>query len=250
MTAAIETRGLRKVYGDVTALADLTLTVEEGELFGLLGPNGSGKTTTIDVLTGQRTPTTGEATVLGVDPVESPVEVRERVGIVPEGEAPPSFMSPREYFQFVGDVRELNDVEARIDEWAARLAFEGKLDTLCTDLSKGQRQKVMLTGAFLHEPDLVFIDEPLVNLDPIVQERFKEYVRDYHAAGNTLFLSTHFVGVAEELCSRVGIVADGEFVAEVGSDELGETDLLDAFLDEVGESAGDVPVESGPSVQP
>lgn len=235
MSPAIETRGLRKVYGDLTALSDLSLSVEEGELFGLLGPNGSGKTTTIDILTGQRTPTAGEASVLGIDPVEEPVRVRERIGIVPEGEHPPSFMSPREYFRFVGDVRGIGGVDRRIDEWADRLAFAGKLDTLCTDLSKGQRQKVMLTGAFLHEPDLVFIDEPLVNLDPIVQERFKEYLREYHAAGNTLFLSTHFVGVAEELCSRVGIVADGEFVAEVGGDELEEADLLGAFLDEVGD---------------
>lgn len=235
MTTAIETTELRKEYGELTALGGLTLSVEDGELYGLLGPNGSGKTTTIEILTGQLAPTSGDARVLGIDPVAEPVRVRERIGIVPEGEHPPSFMTPREYFQFVADVRELSGVEERVSEWAELLAFRDKLDTLCTDLSKGQRQKVMLTQAFLHEPDVAFIDEPLVNLDPIVQERVKERFLEYREAGNTLFLSTHFVGVAEELCTSVGIVSNGEFVTEVTGDDL--DDLLPQFLDEVGEDA-------------
>jgi ABC-2 type transport system ATP-binding protein len=234
---AIRTDGLRKSYGDVRALSALSLTVDDGELFGFLGPNGAGKTTTIRVLTGQLVPDAGSVDVLGVDPVADPIEVRRRVGVLPEQESPPSFMTPREYFSFVGEVRDIDPsvVRERTDEWAERLLYSEQLDTLNTDLSRGQQQKVMITQAFLHEPDLVFIDEPLANLDPIVQERAKRYFEAYRDAGNTLFLSTHHIEVAEELCSRVGIVNDGELVAERDPAALDDGEsLLDAFLESVG----------------
>jgi len=239
---AIRTERLRKSYGDLEALAGLSLSVDEGELFGLLGPNGAGKSTTIGILTGQLRPDDGEVSVLGSDPTVDPVETRRRVGILPERESPPSFLTPREYFEFVGTVRGVDDEtrEERVAEWADRLSFAEKLDTLSTDLSRGQQQKVMIVGAFLHEPDLVFIDEPLANLDPIVQERTKRYFESYAADGNTLFFSTHHVEVAEEICTRVGIVSGGELIAERDPRALdGEDSLLDAFLANV-----DVPESS------
>lgn len=234
---AIETTSLRRSYGEVTALADLSLVVEDGELFGFLGPNGAGKTTTIEILTGQLRPDSGRASIVGVDPVADPVGVRERIGILPEQESPPSFLTAREYFDFVGDVRGIDEdtVESRVQTWAERLSFESKLDTLCADLSRGQQQKVMVTQAFLHEPALVFIDEPLVNLDPIVQERLKTFLREYRADGNTIFLSTHDIDVAEDICSRVGVLVDGELVAERRPADLGpDESLLDVFLADVG----------------
>jgi ABC-2 type transport system ATP-binding protein len=231
---AVETTGLRKEYGDVVALDGLDLAVDRGELYGLLGPNGSGKTTTIEILTGQRTPTAGSAAVLGVDPVAEPVDVRRSIGILPEREDPPSFLTPREYLRFVGDVRDLDGVEARIDRWADRLEFRGVLDTLSTDLSEGERQRVMLAQVFVHEPDLAFIDEPLVNLDPLMQADVKRYLREYCAAGNTLFLSTHFVEVAEQLCTTVGILGGGELIAERDPGAL-EEGLLATFEDEIGQ---------------
>lgn len=230
---AIETDGLTKRYGELDALDGLSLTVGDGELFALLGPNGSGKTTTIEILTGQRKPTDGAARVLGMDPVGEGLDVRRAIGILPEREDPPSFLTPREYLQFVGEVRELDEVDARIQEWSDRLAFADTLDTLATDLSEGQRQRVMLAAAFVHEPDLVFIDEPLVNLDPMMQEQVKRHLADYCARGNTLFLSTHYVDVAQELCTRVGIMRDGELVAECDPGEFDEDGLLEFFLDEV-----------------
>ncbi|WP_415383210.1 ABC transporter ATP-binding protein [Halosimplex sp. TS25] len=232
--AAIETHDLTKRYGDVTALDSLSLSVPEGELFGLLGPNGSGKTTTIEILTGQLDPTEGTAGVLGHDPVADPQAVREAVGILPEREDPPSFLTPREYLQFVGDVRGFDAVDDRIGEWADRLGFDHKLDTLSTDLSEGERQRVMLAQTFIHEPDLVFIDEPLVNLDPIMQAEVKDHMREYCERGNTLFLSTHFLEVAEELCTSVGIIRDSAFVAERDPSDLdGDEQLLDYFRQEV-----------------
>jgi len=232
--AAVETTNLRKEYGDLIALDGLDLTVESGELYGLLGPNGSGKTTTIEILTGQRTPTDGTASVLGVDPVSDPVGVRESIGILPEREDPPSFLTPREYLSFVGDVRGIDGVEDRIEEWASKFEFRGVLDTLSTDLSEGQRQRVMLAQVFIHDPDLVFIDEPLVNLDPLMQAEVKTHLREYCAAGNTLFLSTHFMEVAEQLCTRVGIIADGRLRTERDPATL-EAGLLETFASEVGD---------------
>ena len=232
---AVETDGLTKRYGDVTALDDLDLAVPEGELFGLLGPNGAGKSTTIEILTGRIQPTSGSCRVLGVDPVEEPVRARGLMGILPEREDPPSFMTPREYFDFVADVRDLDDVDDRIETWADRLGFTDALDTINMDLSRGQKQKVMLTQAFIHEPDLVFIDEPLTNLDPIVQERVKNFVAGYNEDGNTVFLSTHDINVAEEVCTRVGIIDGGRLVGERDVAELreGESDLIDEFITEV-----------------
>ncbi|MFC4407726.1 ABC transporter ATP-binding protein [Haloarchaeobius iranensis] len=235
--SAIRTENLRKTYGDVTALADLTLDIEDGELFGALGPNGAGKTTTIGILTGQLQPDSGTASVLGHDPVADPVETRRHVGILPEQESPPSFMTPREYFDFVATVRDVpaDVLDERVEQWAQRLSFTEKLDTLSTDLSRGQQQKVMITQAFLHEPEVVFIDEPLANLDPIVQERVKRYLQDYRDRGNTLFISTHHIEVAEEICSRVGIVYEGRLIADRRPGEMdAEESLLDTFVANVG----------------
>jgi len=241
---AVETDGLTKRYGDVVALDELSLTVGDGELFGLLGPNGSGKTTTIEILTGQREPTAGSASVLGQDPVADPLAVRQAVGILPEREDPPSFLTPREYLQFVGDVRDIEDVDDRIERWAHKLEFRGVLDTLSGDLSEGERQRVMLSQTFIHEPELVFIDEPLVNLDPLMQEEVKRHLTEYCAEGNTLFLSTHFMAVAEELCTQVGIIADGQLVATRDTREFDEGELLETFAETVGtESVPSQPME-------
>jgi ABC-2 type transport system ATP-binding protein len=240
---AVETTNLTKEYGDVVALDGLDLTVERGELYALLGPNGSGKTTTIEILTGQRTPTGGSVRVLDTDPVAEPIEVRRSIGILPEREDPPSFLTPREYLEFVGEVRDIGPIEERIDRWASRFEFQGVLDTLSTDLSEGERQRVMLAQVFIHEPELVFIDEPLVNLDPLMQAKVRDQLREYCEAGNTLFLSTHFMEVAEELCTRVGIIAEGELVAERDPRAVDE-DLLDTFATKVGEQGGPAEVKA------
>lgn len=231
---AVEISGLTKQYGDVRAVDGLDLSVDSGELYGLLGPNGSGKTTTIEILTGQRKPTSGSVSVLGTDPVEKPLDVRKAVGILPEREDPPSFLTPREYLQFVGDVRDIPNIDDRIAEWSGKLEFRGILDSLSTDLSEGERQRVMLSQVFIHDPELVFIDEPLVNLDPLMQAEVKDLLVDYCDDGNTLFLSTHFMEVAEELCTQVGIIADGKLVTERNPQALEEDELLETFETEIG----------------
>ena len=239
---AIQVDKIEKSYDGLSVLNGLTFDVESGAVFGLLGPNGAGKTTTIDILTGVKTVDAGSVHVLGTNPGTEPLGVREQVGILPEKESPPSFLTPREYFAFIADIRNLSPdtVAARTEEWAARLEFEEKLDVLCKDLSRGQQQKIMLAQALIHEPDLVVIDEPLANLDPLMQERVKDFIREYHEKGHTVVLCTHHVEVAQELCTHVGILNDGVFKTQFDPQSLGRDDSVrDIYLD-----AMDAPIET------
>jgi ABC-2 type transport system ATP-binding protein len=190
----------------------VTLAVEQGALFGLLGPNGSGKTTMIKMLTGQTRPSGGTASVLGIDVVQDPVGIRERVGIIPEQETPPSFLTSMEYLKFVAAVRKIPDIDKKADWWFDFLDFADKKDVLCKDLSRGTRQKLMFTQAFIHEPTLALIDEPLINFDPIMQDLVKDYLADYAKKGNTIFISTHILEVAEEICSEFAILHKGNLL--------------------------------------
>jgi len=212
MTRVIETRDLSKTYGDVRAVDRVSLQVEGGALFGLLGPNGSGKTTMIKILTGQTRPGSGSATVLGVDVESDPVGIRRLVGIIPEQETPPSFLTAQEYLEFVAAVRAIPDIATKADWWFDFLDFADKRHVLCKDLSRGTRQKLMFAQAFLHEPALALIDEPLINFDPIMQEVVKEYLAEYVRSGRTVFLSTHILEVAEEICSDFAILHRGRLL--------------------------------------
>ncbi|TLZ48623.1 MAG: ABC transporter ATP-binding protein [Methanobacteriota archaeon] len=234
--AAVEVRDLTKFFGSKPALRGVTLAVEEGEFFGLFGPNGAGKTTFLKILTGQLAPTKGDARVLGVDVVADPMAVKRAVGIVPEVESPPSYLTSFEYLYFVSRVRNLADPESRIARWLDFFDLEGVRHTICKDLSKGTRQKLMLAAAFLHEPKLLFLDEPFINLDPIYQRRVKDYLAEYVGDGRTVFMCSHLLDIAEKLCDRVGILSDGQLVAlGATADVRGpERDLESAFLKLVG----------------
>jgi ABC-2 type transport system ATP-binding protein len=209
MTIVLDAKNLMKRYGDVVAVDNVSLAVEKGALFGLLGPNGSGKTTMIKMLTGQTRPTSGSATVLGVDVTKDPVGVRGKVGIIPEQETPPSFLTAKEYLEFVAAVRKIPDIDSRADWWFDFLDFADKKNVLCKDLSRGTRQKLMFTQAFIHEPAVALIDEPLINFDPIMQDLVKDYLSGYVKKGRTIFISTHILEVAEEICSAFAILHKG-----------------------------------------
>ncbi|MCK9306336.1 MAG: ABC transporter ATP-binding protein [Methanoculleus sp.] len=212
MQQMIEADGLTKDYGSVTAVSGISFCVAEGELFGLLGPNGSGKTTMIRMLTGQIPPTSGSARVMGLDVADDPIGVRKLVGIIPEQETPPSFLTAEEYLHFVASIRHLDSVDERCDRWFDLLEFEDKRNVLCKDLSRGTRQKLMFAQAFLHEPKLALIDEPLINLDPIMQRTVKDFLQEYVRDGGTVFFSTHILEIAEEICDRIGIIHNGRLL--------------------------------------
>lgn len=214
MAQVISVDNLVKDYGTVKAVQGVSFSVGSGEIFGLIGPNGAGKTTIIKSLTGQIRPTSGRVSVLGIDAVADPVGVRAKVGIIPEQESPPSFLTAEEYLSFVAEIRGLTDASSRFDEWFRRLDFNGQRNVLCKDLSRGTRQKLMVAQAFIHRPPLVFIDEPLVNLDPIAQKRVKDFLKGYAKEGNTVFICSHLLESVEELCEEVAILKKGKVVAE------------------------------------
>lgn len=227
----INVSNLTKKYGELTALNDVSLDVESGILFGLLGPNGSGKSTMIKCLTGQIKPTSGNIGVLGTDVVKEPVDVREKIGIIPEQENPPSFLTAEEYLYFVGRIRRLDrkDIEQETKKWFRFLEFESQRNILCKDLSRGTRQKLMFAQAFMHKPKLAFIDEPLINLDPIIQKSVKDFLLDEVKKGHTIFFSTHILEIAEEICDKVAILHLGNLIY-VGKPKK---DLTRFFLKEV-----------------
>lgn len=212
MKSVLIADNLTKKYGDVTAVQSVSFQIDKGSLFGLLGPNGSGKTTIIKMLTGQIRPTDGTAMVLGIDVSVDPVRVREKVGIIPEQETPPSFLTAIEYLDLIGDIRKIPDLEHRADWWFKFLDYADKKNVICKDLSRGTRQKLMLTQAFIHQPTLALIDEPLINFDPIMQRLVKDYLVEYVRKGNTLFLSTHLLSIAEEICSEFAILHKGNLL--------------------------------------
>lgn len=209
----INTQNLEKTFGEVKALKNISFKVNKGEVVGFLGPNGAGKSTTIQILTGQIKRDSGSVEVLGEDPESNPVELRKKLGILPEREDPPSFLTGREYFEFVSNIR---GKEIDEEEWVKLLRLEGKMDKLTRDLSKGERQKLMITQAFFHEPELVFIDEPMINLDPVIQEEVKKLFYDH---SGTVFLCTHNVELAEEVCDKVFFIKDGEVIEELEETE-------------------------------
>jgi len=236
--SAIRTRELTRCFGDLVAVDHLSLEVNRGELFGFLGPNGAGKTTLLKLLTGQLEPTSGSSEVLGVDPATCPLEVKAKVGIVPEIEQPPSFLTATEYLHYIGLIRGIPDIEKRTKHWLDFLEMEEFRDVLCKDMSKGTKQRVMLASAFVHEPPLLFLDEPFIGLDPYYQKKVREYLERYLAAGGTVFMCTHILELAEKMCTRLAIIHKGTIVAMGTLDELKEEgEGLDlAFLRYTGRS--------------
>lgn len=207
----IKASEVSKNYPDFE-LKNIDFEVNEGEIVGVLGPNGAGKSTFMEILTGQTERDSGEVDVLGLDPEEDSVNLRAKIGVLPEREDPPSFLTGREYLDFVSDIRE----EVMDWEFPERMNLDDHLlDQQTRELSKGERQKLMVIQAFFHEPELVFIDEPLINLDPLIQEEVKDVFREHRDRGGSMVLSTHLVSLAEELCDRVLFLKDGEVIEEV-----------------------------------
>lgn len=218
--SVIEAKDIIKDFGPMRALDGVSLEVCKGDFFGFFGPNGAGKTTLLRILTGQIQPSSGSITVLGTDASDEPIAVKELVGIVPEVESPPTYLTGYEYLYFVGKVRKLEDLDDRIEKWLAFFDLESKKGVICKDLSKGMRQKLMIASAFIHDPQLVFLDEPFINLDPIYQKILREYLQDYVSSGGTVFMCSHILEISEKLCNRLAIVDAGRVVAEGNKDDL------------------------------
>jgi len=232
----IDITNVSKSFGAVKVLDDVCLNVERGDFFGLFGPNGAGKTTLLRIITGQLAPDKGESWTLGV-PHTDPTGVKSKVGIVPEAETPPTFLTARETLELTCRIRDVDDL-GRVDHWLRFFEIEDKDDVLCRDLSKGQRQKVMLAAAFIHEPDVLLVDEPFINLDPIYQRKVREYLRGLVDGGRTVFMCTHILEIADRLCDRIAVINDGRIISHGTLNELRVSEdesLEDIFLRVVGQ---------------
>lgn len=209
MNDVIRLEKLTKSYGRHRGVVDLDLGVSAGEVFGFLGPNGAGKTTTIRILLDLIRPTSGRATVLGLDPRRDGVRLRRRIGYLPGDLRLYERLTPRELFRYFGALRGVQGTGG-----AERLSerFELELDRHIADLSRGNRQKVGLVQAFMHEPDLLVLDEPTSGLDPLVQQAFYELARETVTAGRTVFLSSHVLWEVQHVADRVGLVREGRLV--------------------------------------
>ncbi|WP_440988513.1 ABC transporter ATP-binding protein [Haloarchaeobius baliensis] len=236
--AAIVTDGLTKEYDGETAVGDLDLRIESGEVFGFLGPNGAGKTTTMRMLTTLTRPTSGSAHVAG-EPITDRESVTPHIGYLPE--EPPLYeeLTGREQLEYVAGLRDIPDAEAaaRIESLLERFDLLDDADKRIDAYSKGMRQKTGVIQAVLHEPEVAFLDEPTSGLDPRAARTMRDTIADLADREMTVFLSTHILPVVDELADRIGVLHDGRLVAQGAPEELkrraetGEArSLEDAFL--------------------
>ena len=221
--SVIKCNELSKKYEDVLALSHVNLTIERGEFFGLLGPNGAGKTTLLKILTGQIRTTKGEAEILGMNIEDNIMEVKRKIAIIPEQESPPSFLTPREVLEMVASIRKIK--EPKIEFWIEFFDLQPMEGRVCRNLSRGQKQKVMLAAAFISETELMFLDEPFINLDPIVQTKVRDWLVEYVQKGGTVFLNTHLLENAQRLCDRAAIIHEGKIQSVIKLKDLDKQNI-------------------------
>lgn len=215
----IKVSGLTKDYGARRAIENLSFDAQQGEIVGFLGPNGAGKTTTMRILTGYMPPTDGEAIVAGYDVVEESLEVRKRVGYLPETVPLYADMVVFDYLKFMGELRKIPNLDERVDEVLDMVGLFDRANGYIGNLSKGMRQRVGLAQALLHRPEVLILDEPTIGLDPGQVVEVRELIREI-GKERTVLLSTHLLNEAQNICDRVLIINKGKIVTEDTTENL------------------------------
>jgi ABC-2 type transport system ATP-binding protein len=225
MSATISTRGLKKEFGDKIAVADLTIDVEQGEVFGFLGPNGAGKTTAVKMLLGLISPTSGKGEILGA-PLGNH-RSREKVGFLPEHFRFHDWLTAEEFLRLHGNLYRVPSglLEIRIAELLDLVGLERHAEKKLRAFSKGMLQRIGLAQALLNEPDLVFLDEPTSGLDPVGRRLVRDIIRDLSAGGTTVFLNSHLLSEVEITCDRVAFIRQGEVLMTSSLQSLVEGEL-------------------------
>jgi ABC-2 type transport system ATP-binding protein len=218
----ITCENLTRKFGDLTAVDQMNLNVGAGELFGFLGPNGAGKTTTIKMLIGLLRPTAGRCRIGGYDVQEQPLLARAVLGYVPDNPFLYEKLTGREFLDFMADLYSVvhADRAGRIDDLLRLFDLQNKGNDLIQGYSRGMRQKIALAGALIHNPKVIFLDEPTVGLDPQGARTMQEILRELCRRGVTVFISTHILSIAERLCDRVAIVNRGKLIAQGTVEDL------------------------------
>jgi ABC-2 type transport system ATP-binding protein len=240
MNIVIETKGLSKYYGkgnEIKAVDGLDLTVYEGETFGLLGPNGAGKTTVVRLLNCIIKPSGGSATVKGFDIREQPDDVKRVTGMLAESPGLYEKLSGYEFLEFMGALYDVPGeiLVSRIDELLKLFDLDGRRDYLIEGYSSGMKQKLLLAAALIHDPPIIFLDEPTSTLDPRAAHMVKELIEELaDNAGKTILMCSHLLPVVEELCDRIGIINNGRLIAVGTVAEIiaqsGKGTLEEAFI--------------------
>lgn len=220
----INITNLSKSYnkGEIKAVDGLNLQVQPGEIFGFLGPNGAGKTTTIKMIVGLLKPDSGSITIKGVDNQKNPIECKKMISYVPDNHEVYERLTGLEYLNFIADVYDISK-EARMEritKYIEMFELTNALNDAIQSYSHGMKQKIVLTGALITEPEVFILDEPMVGLDPKSAHLLKEIMREHCSKGKTVFFSTHILEVAERLCDRIGIIRNGKLIACGTMEEL------------------------------
>ncbi len=216
---AISARGLKKRYGKFEALQGIELAVPEGSIYGLLGPNGAGKTTLIKALVGASRPSSGEARILGLDPVRQARELRPQIGYMPQAPALYDDLSARDNVRFFGKAFNLPDLDRRVDEAIEFVALTGRQNDPVYAFSGGMKQRVSLACAIVHSPKVLFLDEPTAGVDPKLKEGFWQHFRDLASRGVTLFISTHLMD-EPLLCDQLTVIRAGQVLVTAPPDDI------------------------------
>lgn len=253
MEAVIETQELSRHFGQVIAVDHLSLTVTQGEVFGFLGPNGAGKTTTVRLLNGLLQPSTGSARVLGLDVATQASDIRRQTGVLTETPSLYEALTARENLLFFGTLYDVPERELprRVDAILEAFGLAERADDRVGGYSKGMRQRLAIARALLHEPLLIFFDEPTAGLDPSAARRVREMIQNLsHQEGRTIFMCTHNLAEAQQLCDRVGVIGKGQLRAIGTPEELAsslwrgvwvEIDLRDSLSPAIVEAVCSMP---------
>jgi len=238
--AEIVIETLTKEFEDVTAVKELSLAVSKGELFGLLGPNGAGKTTTINVLCGLVQPTSGSATVAGYDVLKERKQIKSLIGVCPQDTAVFDYLTGRENIEFFGNLHLMSreKLKKHVSTLLERMGLTEDADRRVQKYSGGMRRRVNLAMALVHDPQIAFLDEPTVAMDPQSRRAVWEFIKGLKNVGKTVILTTHYMEEAEELCDRVGIIDYGTLIALGSPDQLtekfGVKNLEEVFIELTG----------------
>ncbi|MEX2109541.1 MAG: ABC transporter ATP-binding protein [Gemmatimonadaceae bacterium] len=245
----IELRNLSKKYGSFTAVDSIDLSVPDGELFGFLGPNGAGKTTTLRMIAGILQPTSGSIHLAGIDLSEDPIAAKSKLGFIPDRPFIYEKLTGAEFLRFVAGLygQDGEKVDHRARELMALFDLEEWADELVESYSHGMRQKLIISSAFVHRPEVIVVDEPMVGLDPKAARILKDLFRAYVKRGHTIMMSTHTLEVAETLCDRIAIIQQGKIravgkLSELRAEAAG-AGLEEIFLRLTGETAARVAMD-------
>jgi ABC-2 type transport system ATP-binding protein len=235
MEHALETRGLRKVFGELVAVDGIDVAVPRGSFYGFLGPNGAGKSTTIKCLTGLLQPTAGTVRILGLDPATHAVEIKKMVGVVPEDLALFDRLTGAETLRFVGRVHGLDRerIRSRSSELLELMDLAQAANDVVADYSHGMRKKISLAAALMPAPKLLFLDEPFEGIDAIASRQIKSLLTRFVQGGGTVFLTSHVLEIVERLCDHLGVIHKGRMVAQGPVRELRAGVGTDKTLEEM-----------------